>query len=88
MDASSYTDRLIDDLQDEVSRLRAVLEEISKFRPVTDSVDANSVSYASQLAHEALHGTKRNCDCNLPHGCPRCNPSRWISDYARTQPKA
>lgn len=37
-----------------VMRYQQVLREISRFRPVTDSVDAHSVAYAAQLAQEAL----------------------------------
>lgn len=56
IDVSSSTDRYIDDLLRELGRYRAALLEISKFRPVTDSVDAHSVAYAAQLAQEALEG--------------------------------
>lgn len=54
IDVSSGTDTYIDQLEDEIERLREILLEISKFEPVTDSVDAHSVSYAAQLAKEAL----------------------------------
>lgn len=54
MDVSSSLDRYIDDLEAELDKLLAVLAEISEFKPVGDSVDAHSVSYAAQLAKEAL----------------------------------
>jgi hypothetical protein len=58
IDASGSIDRYIDELEEELDRFRQVLIEISQFKPVTNSVDAHSLSYAAQLASEVLYGPK------------------------------
>jgi hypothetical protein len=65
IDASSSLDQYIDQLEEEQYKFRLVLLEISQLKPVTDTVDAHSLSYAAQLASEAIYGPKEiRCPVN------------------------